>query len=95
MLKYVFSGLVATMVSVSMLSNSYADALTDKVKAGETIRIGFANEVPWAYPGENNEPLGFVHVVVLGDLLHRPFSPERLRQLHPQASHNFVRSSAS
>ena len=68
MLKYVFSGLVTTMVSVLMLSNSYADALTDKVKAGETIRIGFANEVPWAYPGENNEPLGFVHVVVLGAL---------------------------
>lgn len=29
----------------------------------ETIKIGFANEVPWAYPGDNNAPLGFVNVI--------------------------------
>ncbi|WP_245501457.1 MULTISPECIES: hypothetical protein [unclassified Mesorhizobium] len=31
---------------------------------GETIRIGFSNEVPWAYPGENNEPLGLVNAML-------------------------------
>jgi polar amino acid transport system substrate-binding protein len=45
-----------------------ADALMDKVKAGEPIRIGFANEVPWAYPGENNEPLGFANAHAVGVL---------------------------
>ncbi len=29
----------------------------------EAVKIGFANEVPWAYPGDNNEPLGFVNVI--------------------------------
>ncbi len=42
--------------------------LLDRIEAGETIRIGFANEVPWAYPGEGNEPLGFVNTHVLGVL---------------------------
>jgi polar amino acid transport system substrate-binding protein len=40
----------------------------DKLNAGEPIRIGFANEVPWAYPGENNEPLGFANVHTVGVL---------------------------
>jgi len=29
----------------------------------DTVKIGFANEVPWAYPGDGNEPLGFVNVI--------------------------------
>ncbi|MBZ4022295.1 ectoine/hydroxyectoine ABC transporter substrate-binding protein EhuB [Rhodobacter sp. TJ_12] len=42
--------------------------LMDRIEAGEPIRIGFANEVPWAYPGEDKEPLGFVNAYVLGVL---------------------------
>lgn len=38
-----------------------AGELMDKLNNGETIRIGFANEIPWAYPGENSKPLGFVN----------------------------------
>ncbi|WP_343115899.1 transporter substrate-binding domain-containing protein [Ostreiculturibacter nitratireducens] len=45
-----------------------AGPLMDRINAGESIRIGFANEVPWAYPGENNAPLGFVNAYVLGVL---------------------------
>ena len=45
-----------------------AGPLQDRVDAGETIRIGFANEVPWAYPGEENAPLGFVNAHALGVL---------------------------
>lgn len=45
-----------------------AGPLMDRIAAGETIRIGFANEVPWAYPGEANAPLGFVNAYVLGVL---------------------------
>ena len=40
----------------------------ERVEAGEPIRLGFANEVPWAYPGEGNEPLGFVNAYTLGVL---------------------------
>lgn len=46
---------------VAVAASAQADALLDKLKAGEPIRIGFANEIPWAYPGENNTPLGFVN----------------------------------
>ncbi len=47
---------------------AFAGPLMDRIEAGESIRIGFANEVPWAYPGENNAPLGFVNAYVLGVL---------------------------
>lgn len=45
-----------------------AGPLMDRIEAGEPIRLGFANEVPWAYPGENNAPEGFVNAYVLGVL---------------------------
>lgn len=45
-----------------------AGPLNDRIAAGETIRIGFANEIPFAYPGEGGEPKGFVNVHTLGVL---------------------------
>jgi polar amino acid transport system substrate-binding protein len=40
----------------------------DRVNGGKTIRLGFATEIPWAYPGDNQEPLGFVNAITLGIL---------------------------
>ena len=59
-------------IAVTALSTTaaFADSITDRVAAGEPIRIGFANEVPWAYPGEDNAPLGFVNAFALGVLDH-------------------------
>ena len=34
----------------------------------DTIRIGFANEIPFAYPGEDGTPKGFVNAEVIGVL---------------------------
>ncbi|MFQ5955492.1 MAG: ectoine/hydroxyectoine ABC transporter substrate-binding protein EhuB [Kiloniellales bacterium] len=48
--------------------NATAASLMEKAKSGEAIRIGFANEVPWAYPGENNAPKGFVNAIANGIL---------------------------
>ncbi len=45
-----------------------AGPLMDRINGNESIRIGFANEIPWAYPGENNKPLGFVNAYTLGVL---------------------------
>ena len=50
------------------ITQAHAGDLMDRFKAGEPIRIGFANEVPWAYPGENNDPLGFANVHAVGVL---------------------------
>ena len=68
--KKLTGGAIAASMAAAVLSGlpAAADELTDRVAAGETIRIGFSNEPPWAYPGENGEPLGFVHVIVLGAL---------------------------
>lgn len=45
-----------------------AGPLMDRIEAGQPIRIGFANELPFAYPGPNGEPLGFVNAHTLGVL---------------------------
>ena len=58
------------LVAVFFLAAGMADAgpLMDRIKGGETIRLGFANEVPWAYPGEGNKPLGFANAITIGVL---------------------------
>ncbi|PBB95654.1 ectoine/hydroxyectoine ABC transporter substrate-binding protein EhuB [Mesorhizobium sp. WSM3862] len=61
---------IAAMASIPFAGSASAQSLLDKIKNGETIRIGFASEVPWAYPGENNEPLGFVNAMAI-DLLRK------------------------
>lgn len=61
---------VATLAMVTFAGSASAQSLLDKIKKGETVRIGFSNEVPWAYPGENNEPLGFVNGMTL-DILKK------------------------
>ena len=59
----------AMLTTLALLTPLTAGAdLLDKANAGKTIRIGFATEVPWAYPGEGNKPLGFVNVHALGVL---------------------------
>ncbi|MEO1019521.1 MAG: transporter substrate-binding domain-containing protein [Pseudomonadota bacterium] len=49
-------------------ATALAGPLQDRIDAGDTIRLGFANEVPWAYPGEGNEPLGFANAHTIGVL---------------------------
>jgi len=56
-----------TALSIGAIPAS-AGSLADRIAAGQTIRIGFANEVPWAYPGEDSKPLGFVNATVIGVL---------------------------
>lgn len=55
------------MVALSP-SSATAASLMEKANSGDTIRIGFANEVPWAYPGDNDAPKGFVNAIALGIL---------------------------
>jgi polar amino acid transport system substrate-binding protein len=58
------------LVAAFCLGAVIADAgpLMDRIGAEETIRLGFANEVPWAYPGEGNKPLGFANAITIGIL---------------------------
>lgn len=58
--------IAATIAFTLSASGALAGPLLDRIEAGEPIRIGFANESPFAYPGENGEPLGFVNAYTLG-----------------------------
>jgi polar amino acid transport system substrate-binding protein len=64
--------LKTTVAAALMLGASAAAVaagpLMDRIAGGEPIRIGFANELPFAYPGQNGEPLGFVNALTLGVL---------------------------
>ena len=65
------NGFVAAVGMATVLAMAPIDAsadLLEQVKASGTIRIGFANEIPWSYPGENNKPLGFANAHTLGVL---------------------------
>jgi polar amino acid transport system substrate-binding protein len=65
-----FKTVLAAVVAVFAAGTLAAKAgpLMDRINSNESIRIGFANEIPWAYPGENNKPLGFVNAYALGVL---------------------------
>lgn len=60
--------IAAAALAATLAAPAFSDSITDRIDNGEPIRLGFANEVPWAYPGDNNEPLGFVNAFVLGVL---------------------------
>lgn len=62
------STLVAAAATIVMTASANAGPLMDRIEAGEPIRLGFANEVPWAYPGDDNKPMGFVNAYALGVL---------------------------
>ncbi|MER9032791.1 ectoine/hydroxyectoine ABC transporter substrate-binding protein EhuB [Mesorhizobium sp. M0730] len=57
-------------VAIIFAGSASADSLLDKIKNGGTVRIGFSNEPGYAYPGANNEPLGWVNAMTL-DLIKK------------------------
>ncbi len=60
---------VAWMLGLALLSGpAAAETLSERVAAGEPIRIGFANEIPFAYPGPDGSPKGFVNAITIGVL---------------------------
>lgn len=63
-------GIMAAAATVAGLGLAGASAgpLMDRIESGEPIRIGFANEIPFAYPGEGGTPMGFVNAITIGIL---------------------------
>jgi polar amino acid transport system substrate-binding protein len=62
------TGVMLSLALGFATAEAMADSITDRVEAGEPIRIGFANERPFAYPGDDGSPKGFVNAHVLGVL---------------------------
>ena len=64
---------VKTMIAASFAFGVSAAAvaagpLMDRIAAGDTVRIGFANEIPFAYAGDDGGPAGFVNAITIGVL---------------------------
>ncbi|MBI1621244.1 ectoine/hydroxyectoine ABC transporter substrate-binding protein EhuB [Aquamicrobium zhengzhouense] len=66
--KSVAAASMAVLVVGATAGSSLAQSLLEKAEAGEAIRIGFANEIPFAYPGDDGSPKGFVNVMTIGIL---------------------------
>jgi len=64
------------LAATALSAAAVAGPLMDRINDGEPVRLGFANEVPWAYPGEDNEPLGFANAFTLGVLEEMGYSGE-------------------
>ena len=63
------AALGVTAVTLGGIAGSAsAETLLERATKGEPIRIGFANEVPFAYPGDDGSPKGFVNVFTIGVL---------------------------
>lgn len=58
------------VLAICAAGAAQAGPLNDRIASGQPIRIGFANEVPFAYPGPNGEPMGFVNAYTIA-LLER------------------------
>ncbi len=64
----IFPAISLVMILAWLPCPSHADSIFDRINDGEPIRLGFAHEIPWAYPGDNQNPLGFVNAITLGIL---------------------------
>src|SRR5690606_31526782 len=58
----------AALTIGSFAGSALAQTLLERAESGEPIRIGFANENPFAYPGDDGSPKGFVNVMTIAIL---------------------------
>ncbi len=59
---------IAAMTAGIGAGSAAAQSLLERAESGEPIRIGFANEIPFAYPGDDGSPKGFVNAHTIGVL---------------------------
>lgn len=67
----IFKGLAALGVAAfafGFAGAANAQSLLERADGGEPVRIGFANEIPFAYPGDDGSPKGFVNVMTIAVL---------------------------
>jgi len=62
------SAILSLCVTAFGAVSAIAGTLADRIAAGEPIRLGFANEVPWSFPDEDGNPTGFVNAHTVGVL---------------------------
>jgi polar amino acid transport system substrate-binding protein len=72
MIKTVVKGIAALGLAALSLGaiagSASAQSLLERAEKGDPIRIGFANEIPFAYPGDDGSPKGFVNAFTIAVL---------------------------
>ncbi len=70
--------LLTSLLTIGVLTASSVTAvagpITDRIAAGQPIRIGFSNIPIWGYPDENGEAKGFVNEIAIGILEQMGYS---------------------
>lgn len=67
--------LIATSFALGVSAAAVmAGPLMDRIDAGDSIRIGFANEIPFAYADEDGNAAGFVNAMTLDILQNMGYS---------------------
>lgn len=56
---------IAALALASFAATASAQSLLENADKGDPIRIGFANEIPFAYPADDGSPKGFVNVLTI------------------------------
>jgi polar amino acid transport system substrate-binding protein len=64
-MKKLIKSISVCLVILFSISSVNAATLTDRLKDGHKLRLGFGTAVPWAYAGDNGEALGFVNMIAL------------------------------
>ena len=64
-MRRLFKSFAILFVMLFTISSVSAATLTERLKAGDKLRLGFGTAVPWAYAGDNGEALGFVNMIAL------------------------------
>lgn len=60
--------IVASLAFAGSTIMTIAGPLTDRIEAGETIRVGFANIPLWGYPDDDGNPDGFTNDIAIETL---------------------------
>ena len=64
-MRKLFKSFTVLFVILFTISSVSAATLTERLKSGHKLRLGFGTAVPWAYAGDNGEALGFVNMIAL------------------------------
>ena len=72
------------LVILFSITSVNAATLTDRLKDGHKLRLGFGTAVPWAYAGDNGEALGFVNMIALTVLEEMGITEHETKYLNGQ-----------
>ena len=64
-MKKIIKSIGVLLIILFSISSVNAETLTERLKKGHKLRLGFGTAIPWAYAGDNGEALGFVNMIAL------------------------------